>query len=110
MLTLNLSPEPANSGSPMDIELHQGDGTPFRMSITLYVLIQIVMGAFLFGGLYASVKSDLERSTARMAESEKRQEEMIQFQKDTIRQLAILQTELSNMREELRFVRTERKP
>lgn len=110
MLVLNLNPEPANSGSPMDIELHQGDGTPFRMSITLYVLIQIVMGAFLFGGLYASVKSDLERSTARMAESEKRQEEMIQFQKDTIRQLAILQTELSNMREELRFVRTERKP
>lgn len=94
----------------MDFEIRQGDGTPFRMSITLYVLIQIVMGAFLFGGLYTSVKSDLERSTARMAESEKRQEEMIQFQKDTIRQLAILQTELSHMRDELRFVRTERKP
>lgn len=94
----------------MDIELRQGDGTPFRMSITLYVLIQIVMGAFLFGGLYASLKLDLERSTARMAESEKRQEEMLQFQRDTIRQLAILQTDLSHMREELRFVRTERKP
>jgi hypothetical protein len=109
---LNLSSnDDAQNGTQngaMDIELRRGDGSPLRMSITLYVLIQIVMGAFLFGGLYASLKSDLERTSIRMSESEKRQEEMISFQKDAIRQLAILQTELSNVRDELRFLRTQK--
>jgi hypothetical protein len=103
MESLNLNPDNA-----MEIELRKGDGSPFRMSITLYVLIQIVMGAFLFGGLYASLKSDLERTSIRMSESEKRQEEMISFQKDAIRQLAILQTELTNVRDEIRFLRTQK--
>lgn len=106
-LNLNLNPEPANSGSPMNIELKRGEGSPLRISITIYVAVQLIMGAFLFGGLYNAFNSRLDQAAIKLEEADKRALQNTEFQKEVIRQLAILQTDITNLREEFRYLRNQ---
>ena len=97
-----------NSDGPMDIELKRGDGSPLRVSITIYVAVQLIMGAFLFGGLYQAFDSRLTQTALKLEESEKRAKENLEFQKEVIRQLAVLQTDIGNLREEFRYLRNQK--
>lgn len=89
----------------MDIEFHSTGDKPFRMSMGVYVLVQLIMGAFLFGGLYSTFNTRLDQATKKLEEADQRAIQMTEFQKEVIRQLAILQNDIAHLREESRYLR-----
>ena len=82
----------------MDIELHTTGDKPFRMSMGVYVLVQLIMGAFLFGGLYSTFNTRLDQATKKLEEADQRAIQIAKFQKEVIRQLAILQNDIATQR------------
>lgn len=85
-----------------DVELESGSGKPVKVSLGLYVIIQLVLSCTMFGAGYATVKRDI--SDTQKAVEELKQKNAIELDQaqDIIRRLIRIEERMDVLREESR--------
>jgi TRAP-type mannitol/chloroaromatic compound transport system permease small subunit len=94
----------------MHIELDAESGkTPVRLSMGLYVLIQIVLGVFFFGVSYASTSWEIKSLKQEVGEMKEYRTDFMAFQSHILVELQKNTSTLQYLQEEVRNLRNERR-
>jgi hypothetical protein len=90
----------------MHIELDaEGGKNPVRLSMGLYVLIQIVLGVFFFGVSYASTAADIKTLKQEVTEIRSYRDEYLRFQREILVELQKNTSALQYLQDEVRNIR-----
>ncbi len=99
-----------NANPRMHIELDADGGKPpVRLSMGLYVLIQIILGVFFFGVSYASTASELKVLKQEVGDMKNYRADFLTFQRDILIELQKNTSTLLYLQEEVRNLRNERR-
>ena len=83
----------------VDVQIHSRRGKPLQMTMTAYVVIQLVMGGLTFGAAFTSLRGQIESQGLRIEELRNDRSSAISMNQQVLDRLARIEERIDSIRE-----------